>query len=123
MSAFLLFFARDLLEGFVGTISHAQGLFLTPALVASLIDAPTHDPGLGVTENLDAAPLRPETSRVMKGTDQLADFASIAEFRIARDSVHRKASLIFERVGIKIKAVFCPSSGRTEQKFNSQDRR
>jgi hypothetical protein len=62
-------FVSDLLEGFVGTVSHAQGLSLMPALVASLIDAPTHNPRLGIAENLNTAPLGPETPRVMKGTD------------------------------------------------------
>jgi len=69
MAAFLLIFVGDLLEGLVGTVFHAQGLFLTPAPVASLVDAPADDPRLGIAKYLDAAPLRPETPGVMKGTD------------------------------------------------------
>jgi hypothetical protein len=66
---FLLVIVHNILKGFVGTVFHTQGLFLTPALVASLIDAPAHNPGLGIAGDLNAAPLWPETPRVMKGTD------------------------------------------------------
>jgi hypothetical protein len=88
MTAPLLFLVLDLSEGFVGAMFHAQGLPFAWALVAGLVDAPAHDPGLRVAEDLDTAPLRPETTRVVKGTDQLADLASVAEFRITRDSIH-----------------------------------
>jgi hypothetical protein len=95
MSEFLLIFVFDLSERFVGAVFHAQGQPLTPALVAGLVHAPAHDPGLGVAENLDAAPLRPETARVMKGTDQLTDFAAVTERRIAGDSTHVFHSMFF----------------------------
>jgi len=73
---------------------HAQGLRLASAPVASLVDGPAHDSGLGVTKNLNAAPLRPETSRVVKGTDHLADLASVTERCAARDSIHFIDSLM-----------------------------
>jgi hypothetical protein len=88
MAAPLLFLVLDLSERFVGAMFHAQGPIFARALVAGLIDSPAHGPGLRVAKNLDAAPLRPETTRVVKGTDQLADLASVAEFRITRDSIH-----------------------------------
>jgi hypothetical protein len=65
----LLILISDIHKGIVGTISHAQGLSLTPALVTSLVDAPADNPGLGIAEYLNAASLRPETPGLMKGTD------------------------------------------------------
>jgi hypothetical protein len=66
---FPLIINGDIHEGIVGTVSHAQGLFLTPALVTSFVDAPADNPGLGIAGYLNAASLRPETPGVMKGTD------------------------------------------------------
>lgn len=73
---------------------HAQGLFFLSALVTGFVDGPADDARLGVAKNLNAAPLRPETPRVVKGTDQLADLASVTESRLARNSSHFEISLL-----------------------------
>jgi hypothetical protein len=67
---------------------YAQGLRLASAQIASPVDGPADDPLLGVAENLDTAPLRPETPRVVKGADELASLASVTERRFAYDSRH-----------------------------------
>jgi hypothetical protein len=88
MAALLFFFVLGLSEGFVGAMFHAQGLFFPSALVTGFVDGPADDARLGIAENPDAAPLRPETPRVVKRADQLADLTSVTESRPARNSSH-----------------------------------
>jgi hypothetical protein len=88
MSALLLSLVFDLGEGFIGAMFHAPGLRLASAPIAGLVDGPADEPRLRVAKNLDAAALRPETSGVVKGADELADLASVTKRRLAYDSRH-----------------------------------
>ena len=63
-----------------------------PATVAGFVDAPPDIACLGITQNLDAAPFRPETSGVMKGADQLAGLTTVAAVHTAHDSAHKIVS-------------------------------
>ncbi len=89
-------------KGFVGAVLHAEGYLFSSAQIAGLVDAPLHPARTRIAGYLNTAPFRPETSRVVKRADELADLASIAQPFVSDNPTHVLVSLDSDTVLVKI---------------------